>query len=102
MAIATTPTPDNPLTPNSEESGKSNASSRNSDDSSKTRGKPLSNLKPSPIGQGLSVDSFRLNSLKDSLQQMFAQPAVKKTLPALIVFFILLIFVSIFSSGEFY
>ena len=102
MAIATTPS-DNALTPNTENiSGNNNEQNKPQEETTKKRDKPLSNLKPSPIGQGLSVESFKLNNLKNSLQQMLAQPAVKKTLPALIVFFILLIFVSIFSSGEFF
>tara|TARA_B100000963_G_scaffold360481_1_gene391523 strand:- start:703 stop:2844 length:2142 start_codon:yes stop_codon:yes gene_type:complete len=100
MAIATSPN-SNALT----EDEKLDASSS---DDQQDQGKysenlkPLSALRASPVGQGLSVDSFKLNNLKQSLQQMVAQPAVKKTLPALIIFFILLIFVSIFSSGDFF
>ena len=102
MAIATTPN-DNALVEDKKELDSPTSDSqqiperRPSDNQ-----KPLSSLRASPVGQGLSVDSFRLNNLKQSLQQIIAQPAVKKTLPALIIFFILLIFVSIFSSGDFF
>ena len=68
MAIATTP-PDNALTPNAENiSGNNNEQNKQQEDTTKKRDKPLSNLKPSPIGQGLSVESFKFNNLKNSLQ----------------------------------
>ena len=94
MAIATSPN-DNLL--NEDKTKQDSLSS-----SDQKNQKPLSALKPSPVGQGLSVNSFKLNNLKQSLQEIIAQPAVKRTLPALIIFFILLIFVSIFSSGDFF
>ncbi len=96
MAIATTP-PENTISP---ETGNQD---RSQDEAKTTRPKrTISNLSASPIGEGLSVDSFKFDNLKNTIQQMVAQPAVKKTLPALIVFFILLIFVSIFAQGEFF
>lgn len=101
MAIATTP-PENTMSP---ETGipDSGGQDRNQEEAKPTKPKrTISNLAPSPLGQGLSVESFKLNNLKNTIQQMVAQPAVKKTLPALLVFFILLIFVSIFAQGEFF
>ena len=101
MAIATTPN-DNALVEDKKELESPTRESQQTPEKPSDNQKPLSSLRASPVGQGLSVDSFRFNNLKQSLQQIIAQPAVKKTLPALIIFFILLIFVSIFSSGDFF
>jgi flagellar M-ring protein FliF len=102
MAIATTP-PENTITP---ETGISESGDQNRTQTDEVKNKrpksTISNLAASPIGEGLSVESFKFDNLKNTIQQMVAQPAVKKTLPALIVFFILLIFVSIFAQGEFF
>ncbi len=100
MAIATT-TPENPLVPDNELSDAGQDQTKEERNTKKPK-KTISNLAASPIGQGLSVESFKFDNLKNTIQQMLAQPAVKKTLPALIVFFILLIFVSIFAQGEFF
>ena len=100
MAIATTPT-DNALTDSDNPEVQVKNSSKDTTENRKKNAKPLSSLRASPVGEGLSVNSFRFNNLNDSIQKIIAQPAVKKTLPALIIFFILLIFVSIFSSGDF-
>ena len=100
MAIATTPT-DNALTDSDNPEVQVKNNSKDTNENRKKNTKPLSNLRASPVGEGLSVNSFRFNNLNDSIQKIIAQPAVKKTLPALIIFFILLIFVSIFSSGDF-
>ena len=101
MAIATTPN-DNALVEDKKELDSPTRDGQQTPEKPSDNQKPLSSLRASPVGQGLSVDSFRFNNLKQSLQQIIAQPAVKKTLPALIIFFILLIFVSIFSSGDFF
>ena len=102
MAIATTP-PENSITPETAmtDSGNQNRSQPEEEKPTKPK-RTISNLAASPIGEGLSVESFKFDNLKNTIQQMVAQPAVKKTLPALIVFFILLIFVSIFAQGEFF
>ncbi len=99
MAIATTPQ-ENPIA--SDAGLVDPQAEKNNEDKEKKSTKTISNLAASPIGQGLSVESFKFENLKNTIQQMVAQPAVKKTLPALIVFFILLIFVSIFAQGEFF
>ncbi len=102
MAIATTP-PENSITPETglTDTGDQNRSQPVEDKPTKPK-RTISNLSASPIGEGLSVESFKFDNLKNTIQQMVAQPAVKKTLPALIIFFILLIFVSIFAQGEFF
>ena len=94
MAIATTPN-DTALVEDKKELESPTRDGQQTPEKPSDSQKPLSSLRASPVGQGLSVDSFRFNNLKQSLQQIIAQPAVKKTLPALIIFFILLIFVSI-------
>ncbi len=102
MAIATTP-PENSITPETALTDSGDKSRSQPEEEKPTKPKrTISNLAASPIGEGLSVESFKFDNLKNTIQQMVAQPAVKKTLPALIVFFILLIFVSIFAQGEFF
>ena len=88
MAIATSPN-SNALTEDDKKLDASSSDDQQDQGKYSENLKPLSALRASPVGQGLSVDSFKLNNLKQSLQQMVAQPAVKKTLPALIIFFIL-------------
>ena len=76
MAIATTPN-DNALVEDKKELDSPTRGQQTPERPSDNQ-KPLSSLRASPVGQGLSVDSFRFNNLKQSLQQIIAQPAVKK------------------------
>ena len=80
MAIATSPN-DNALAENEKSLGAPSSTNQQNQGRNSDNQKPISALRASPVGQSLSVDSFRINKLKQSLQQIIAQPAVKKLSP---------------------
>ena len=67
MAIATTP-PENSITPETglTDTGDQNRSQPVEDKPTKPK-RTISNLSASPIGEGLSVESFKFDNLKDSM-----------------------------------
>ena len=66
MAIATTPN-DNALLEDKKDLDSPTRDSQQTPERPSDNQKPLSSLRPSPVGQGLSVDSFKFNNLKKTI-----------------------------------